>query len=99
MGILNLSPVAPLEATIRSDSRQNNVGLAVGFQNLYINMLRDAEIILKSIQHRIQHDIFQDLAQGDKVEFSQQKLINIICRSIVYIFFRFHKGKVDFYQL
>ncbi len=43
MGILNLSPVAPLEATIRSDSRQNDVGLAVGFQNLYINMLRDPD--------------------------------------------------------
>ncbi len=28
MGILNLSPVAPLEATIRSDSRQNDVWLA-----------------------------------------------------------------------
>ncbi len=47
MGILNLSPVAPLEATIRSDSRQNparrmaggDVGLAVGFQNLYISIL------------------------------------------------------------
>ncbi len=37
MGILNLSPVAPLEATIRSDSRQKDVGLAVGFQNLYID--------------------------------------------------------------
>ncbi len=45
MGILNLSPVAPLEATIRSDSRQNDVGLAVGFQNLYINMLRDPDPI------------------------------------------------------
>ena len=46
--ILNLSPVAPREATMRSDSRDSRL--------IYIGTERDAEIILKSIQHRIQHD-------------------------------------------